>query len=107
MKAIFIIKNNQYLANTGDTINVKKIDYKIGNIIFFKKVLAISTKKKIMIGKPFLDKEYVEAIIKSHKKSKKIHIIKHKRRKHYKKKQGHRQEYTVIKITKISNNNRT
>ncbi|WP_343189709.1 50S ribosomal protein L21 [Buchnera aphidicola (Pseudoregma panicola)] len=104
MKAIFIINNNQYMANVGDTINVEKLNLKIGETITSKKVLMICKNKNSIIGKPFLKKEYVSAKIKSHNKKKKINIIKFKRRKHYKKKQGHRQKYTIIKIIKISNN---
>ncbi|WP_343189814.1 50S ribosomal protein L21 [Buchnera aphidicola] len=101
MKVIFIIKNNQYLANVGDNIIVKKLNKKIGEKISLKKILMISNKEKIIIGKPFIKKEYILAKIKAHKKNKKINIIKFKRRKHHIKRQGHRQKYTIIKIIKI------
>ncbi|BGI51490.1 MAG: 50S ribosomal protein L21 [Buchnera aphidicola (Ceratovacuna japonica)] len=103
MQVIFIIKNNQYMANLGDIINIDKLNLKEGEVFKSKKVLTISKNKNIVIGKPFIKKEYVTCLIKSHKKKKKINIIKFKRRKHYKKTQGHRQKYTIIKIIKISN----
>ncbi|WP_343188083.1 50S ribosomal protein L21 [Buchnera aphidicola (Ceratoglyphina bambusae)] len=104
MKAVFIIKNKQYLAKIGDLINTEKLDYKIGEKVTFKEVIILSNNKNIKIGKPYLKKEFITASIQSQNKNKKIHMIKFNRRKHYKKTQGHRQKYTTIKIINISNN---
>ena len=69
--------------------------------IKFDKVLLISDKKDTQIGKPFIENSIVEGKIKEHYRDKKISIIKFKRRKHYSRIAGHRQNMTRIEITKI------
>ena len=66
------------------------------------KVLLIQNDAGITFGKPFVEGGKVTATIRSHGRHKKVHIIKFRRRKHYMKKQGHRQNYTEIEITGIS-----
>ncbi|WP_343182898.1 50S ribosomal protein L21 [Buchnera aphidicola (Neophyllaphis podocarpi)] len=104
MYAIFLSGGKQYKVIEGQEIKIEKIKDKIGNLIQFKKVLVISKKKNTQIGSPFIKGGIVEAKVNNHIRDKKIVVIKFKRRKHYKKKQGHRQWLTKITITKISKN---
>ncbi|WP_343189322.1 50S ribosomal protein L21 [Buchnera aphidicola] len=103
MYAIFINGGKQYKAKKGKYLILEKINKEKGSKIILKNILMIKKKKKIFIGKPILLKSLIKATIISHNKKKKIQIIKFKRRKHYKKKQGHRQPYTKIQINNIIN----
>ncbi|CAL4043219.1 50S ribosomal protein L21 [Buchnera aphidicola (Tetraneura ulmi)] len=104
MYAIFVCKNKQYKANIGKTIKTEKIEKKTGEKIEFNQILMINTNNCVHIGKPYLKNCIVKGVIISQKKNKKIKIIKFKRRKHYKKQQGHRQKFTEVKITEIIKN---
>lgn len=101
MYAILLDRNKQYKVKIGNIIKCEKINIKLGKKIIFKKIMLLSNKKKIKIGKPILKNIYIEGRIHSHGRDKKIKIIKFNRRKHYKKTQGHRQYYTNVTIEKI------
>ncbi|QJC35061.1 50S ribosomal protein L21 [Enterobacteriaceae endosymbiont of Donacia piscatrix] len=101
MYAIFDNYGKQYKVIEGQIIKLEKIQGVIGNKIEFNNVLLISNKNKLNIGNPIVPGGKVIAEIISHGKNKKIKIIKFRRRKHYRKIQGHRQLFTNIKIIKI------
>ncbi|WP_367670422.1 50S ribosomal protein L21 [Sodalis-like secondary symbiont of Drepanosiphum platanoidis] len=101
MYAIFESGGKQHKVNKGQIIRLEKINLKIGKIIESKKILMLVNNKKIYFGNPFcLNKKILMEIIK-HDRYKKIIIYKFKRRKHFKKKQGHRQWFTDVKILDI------
>ena len=105
MKAIIDIQGQQHIIKPGDIINVNR--YKntlVGEFIAIKKILFIKDNNDIKIGTPFLENYYIKAKVLEHKRGKKIIIFKKKRRKGYEKKQGHRQDLSVIKIEEIINN---
>lgn len=102
MYAVFINGGKQYKVQIGQVLRLEKINCKIGKIIKFKNILLIKKNKKIFLGQPILKNTVIKAYICRHGREKKINIIKFNRRKHYKKKQGHRQNYTSIKIINIS-----
>lgn len=97
MYAIFKIGSKQYKAKHDQIIRVEKLNYKLGEKIEINKVLMISTENEIEIGTPFLKKK-IECKIIKHIRCKKIKITKFKRRKNSRKKSGHRQWVTTIKI---------
>ncbi|QJC32683.1 50S ribosomal protein L21 [Enterobacteriaceae endosymbiont of Donacia dentata] len=101
MYAIFDSCGKQYKVIQGQSIKLEKIKGKIGDNIEFKNVLMIYDKNKINIGTPIIIGAKIIAELISHGKENKIKIIKFRRRKHYKKTQGHRQLFTNIKIIKI------
>ena len=100
MLAVVEISKKQYLVKKGDTLDVQKLKGTEDKITF-DKVLLLADDKKIKVGTPYLEKARVEATIEGDKKSKKVIVYKYNRRKKYRKKQGHRQTYTTIKITRI------
>ncbi len=100
MLAVVEIGKKQYIVQKDDTLKVQKLKDKEGKVIF-DKVLVLAKDEKIDIGTPYLEKVTVEALIEGEFKDKKIIIYKYKRRKKYRKKQGHRQTYTTLKITSI------
>ena len=100
MLAVVEIGKKQYFVKKGDTLEVQKIKEQEGKITL-EKVLLLADEKKVKIGAPYLEKARVEAQIEGEKKAKKVIVYKYKRRKKYRKKQGHRQSYTILKITRI------
>ena len=102
MFAIIKTGGKQYKIKENDTILVEKIKNKKGDKIDIKDVLLLSNdEKNIKIGTPILKGISVKAEILEQKKNKKVTVFKKKRIKNYRKKNGHRQELTVLKILKI------
>jgi large subunit ribosomal protein L21 len=100
MFAVVEIEKKQYIVQNGDVLDVQKLKDPSEKITF-DKVLLVSNQGKVSIGTPYLTGAKVKADIQGQKKGKKIIVYKSKRRKKYRKKQGHRQKYTTIKITDI------
>ncbi|MDD3296952.1 MAG: 50S ribosomal protein L21 [Candidatus Omnitrophica bacterium] len=100
MLAVVEIGKKQYLVNKGDTLKVQRLKEKEGKIAF-DKVLILADDKKVKIGTPYIEKAKVEAEVLGEQKSKKVIVYKYNRRKKYRKKQGHRQIYTTLKITRV------
>ena len=91
----------QYTVAKGEEIKVEKIMGNVGETITFDQVLLTSNGDKIDIGKPFLDGTKVIGRITYQGKNRKIVVFKYKRRKKYRKKQGHRQRFTLVRIENI------
>ena len=103
MFAIVDIKGSQYKVQENDKIFVPKLKGEAGDKVTFDKVLMLSPDdKKFEIGAPLLDKKKVKATILDHVKDDKVIVFKKKRRKGYKVRKGHRQQYTQISIDKIA-----
>lgn len=97
MFAVMQTGGKQYKVSVGDTIYVEKLDLEVGKEIKFDQVLMTTNK----IGNPFVSGAVVTAIIEKQGKQKKIRVIKFKSKKHYYKRQGHRQPYTKLTIKAI------
>ncbi|CUR53825.1 50S ribosomal protein L21 [Serratia symbiotica] len=102
MYAVFQSGGKQYRVNEGQIIRLEKLNFLTGETINFDKILIISKDEKTRIGTPFIQNSKINAKIIAHGRNKKIKIIKFSRRKHYRKKQGHRQWFTDVQITKIN-----
>jgi large subunit ribosomal protein L21 len=101
MFAIVDIKGSQYRVNENDKIYVPKIELEQGKEIEFDKVLMYSPDDKVFeVGSPYLSRK-VKATIIEQVKDEKVIVFKKKRRKGYKVRKGHRQQYTQISIDKI------
>ncbi|NLK65495.1 MAG: 50S ribosomal protein L21 [Tissierellia bacterium] len=101
MYAIIETGGKQYRVQEGDLVRVEKLEIADGETVKFDKVLLIADEGKLKVGKPYVDGALVEAVVENQGKAKKIIIFKYKPKKDYRKKQGHRQPYTQIKIEKI------
>ncbi len=101
MYAIIQRGSKQHKIEVGDTIRTEKIDSKVGEKIELKDVLLIKDEDRVLIGKPYLSGAKVIAEVKEQGRGKKVVIGKFKRRKGYRKKAGHRQEYTTLLIKEI------
>ncbi|ADL56447.1 50S ribosomal protein L21 [Gallionella capsiferriformans] len=102
MYAVIKTGGKQYRVITGETLKVELISGDIGSAIVLDKVLMVSDGEKLSVGKPLLLGATVAATIVSHGRGDKVRIFKMRRRKHYQKNQGHRQNYTEIRIDGIS-----
>ena len=102
MYAVMITGGKQYRVQEGDTLKVETLeDAEAGATIHFDKVLLVGEGETVKVGRPFIEGGKVEATVVSHGRHKKVEILKFKRRKHHMKRQGHRQNYTEVKITQI------
>jgi large subunit ribosomal protein L21 len=101
MYAIIQRGSKQHKIGVGDTIRTEKIDSKPGEKIELKDVLLIKDEDRVLIGTPYLSGAKVIAEIKEQGRGKKVVIGKFKRRKGYRRKAGHRQDYTELLIREI------
>jgi large subunit ribosomal protein L21 len=97
--AIFKAAGQQFKAAKGDTLKVPKLSGEPGSKVSFDEVLLASDGKKVKTGQPTVSGANVTAEIVRHGKGDKVVIFKFKRRKNYRRKTGHRQQFTEIKIT--------
>ena len=91
----------QYKAENGALLKVDKIDAEPGTAINIDTVLLVSD-GTVKVGSPYVAGAKVSAVVESHGKDKKIIVFKYKPKKDYRRKHGHRQQYSIIKIEKIS-----
>lgn len=102
MYAVVATGGKQYRVSPGDRIEVERLAGEVGQTIALDHVMMIGGEDQaVSVGTPRLDDAWVEAQIVAQKRGKKIIIFKHKRRKGYRRKQGHRQSLTALKITGI------
>ncbi|OOB79667.1 MAG: 50S ribosomal protein L21 [Epulopiscium sp. Nuni2H_MBin001] len=101
MYAIIETGGKQYKVEEGAVIRVEKLDVAPGEEVTFDKVLAVSKDDKLTCGTPLVSGTTVKAEVLEQGKGQKIIVFKYKPKKSYKKKQGHRQLYTKVKITNI------
>ena len=101
MYAVIKTGGKQYKVAAGQTLKVETLPTEVGSKFEFDQVLMVVDGDKIDVGKPNLAGRKVTAEVISHGRHKKIRIIKFRRRKHSMKRQGHRQNYTEVKITAI------
>lgn len=100
MYAIIKTGGKQYRVSEGDIITVEKLNAEVGETISFDEVLVMGEGSDLKIGTPFLNSVVSGEVVESGK-GKKVVIYKYKAKKDYRKKQGHRQPYTNVKITAI------
>ena len=96
MYAVIEAGGKQYRVQEGDVITVEKIKAEVGETVTFN-TLLISAEGEVKVGAPYLN-EVVTGTVVEHGKGQKVIIFKYKAKKDYRKKQGHRQPYTRVKI---------
>jgi len=102
MLAIIKTGGKQYKVAEGDKVKVEKLEGEAGAKITFEEVLFIGDEKDVKIGEPFIKGAKVEATIVEQGRHKKVWGIKHKPKKRYKVKFGHKQLFTEVEINKIA-----
>jgi large subunit ribosomal protein L21 len=101
MYAIFRAQGKQFRAEEGKTIQLPRMEAEPGSKITFDEVLLASDGDTIVAGTPTVKGARVEAEVLGEKKGEKIYVFKFKRRKNYRRKTGHRQKYTEVRITDV------
>lgn len=101
MYAVIFSGGKQYRVQEGDTLKLESLPEAVGQTVSFDKVLMVGEGDRIKVGRPYLEGCTVSALVTSEGRHKKIRIIKFRRRKHHEKWQGHRQNYTEVRITQI------
>ena len=100
MKAVIVTGGKQYTVSEGDVLYIEKLEAEA--TVKFEQVLAVLDGENSKIGAPVVEGAAVEAKVIKNGKAKKITVFKYKAKKNEKKKQGHRQPYTKVEITKIA-----
>lgn len=101
MYAIMETGGKQYRVREGDVLRIEKLEGEPGQELVFDKILLVGNGEGVRVGTPFLDDVRIRAEILAQRRGRKILVFKFKRRKDYRKKQGHRQDYTGIRIKAI------
>jgi len=99
--AIAEIAGDQVILEPGRDVAVPKLDLEIGAKYVAAKILFLRTGETVAIGTPYLADTSIETTVKAHQRSDKVIVFKKKRRKGYKVKKGHRQEYTVLSVAQF------
>ena len=102
MYAIIKTGGKQYMVKVGDVLMVEKLDVESGAKVVFDEVLAVGNNGELNLGSPVVSGAKVEATVVENGKTKKVIVFKYKPKKDYRKKQGHRQPFTKVKIEKIN-----
>jgi large subunit ribosomal protein L21 len=102
MYAVIKTGGKQYRVASGAKLKIEQVSADVGSEIVIDQVLMVADGDKVALGTPLVAGASVKAKIVSHGRGDKVHIFKMRRRKHYRKSQGHRQNYTEIKILGIA-----
>jgi large subunit ribosomal protein L21 len=101
MHAVFQSGGKQYRVAPGDSVLVEKVPGNPGDSVTFEKIILTSDGDQVNIGKPYVDNAKIEGRIIRQGKARKVIAFKFRRRKGYRKKIGHRQQFTQLKIENI------
>lgn len=101
MYAVVNTGGKQYKVQEGDILRVEQLEGQVGDSIDFDRVLMLNDGEEVRIGQPLLEDVTVHGQIVAQDKAKKILVFKYKRRKGYRRTQGHRQPFTAVRIDRI------
>ena len=101
MYAIVESGGRQYRAEEGHTFSVEKLPYEVGEQIELNSVLLLANDEEVKVGQPTVDGVSVKATVVDQYRGKKIFIWKYRPRKRYRRRQGHRQSYTRLRVDEI------
>ena len=101
MYAVIETGGKQYRVSEGDAISVEKFPYQVGDEVEFDRVLLVSGEKGVTIGQPVVKGAKVVAKVESEGRGPKILVWKYRPKQRYRRRQGHRQAYTCLRIEKI------
>ncbi len=102
MYAIFQALGKQYKAEEGSVLQLPRMDAEPGTKVTFDQVLLTADGDQVTAGTPYVKGAKVEAEVLREGKEKKIYVFKFKRRKNYRRKTGHRQRFTEVRVTGVS-----
>ena len=101
MYAIIKAGGKQYRVQSGEQLRLESLSAEVGSTISFGEVLLVGSGDSVKVGAPLVSGAKVNATVVGHGRGEKVKIFKLRRRKHYQKTQGHRQNYTEVRIEDI------
>jgi large subunit ribosomal protein L21 len=101
MYAVIKSGGKQYRVESGEQLRVESLPAEVGASVSFAEVLLVGAGDAVKVGAPFVSGATVKATVVSHGRGEKVKIFKLRRRKHYQKTQGHRQNFTEVRIDDI------
>ena len=101
MYAVFRTGGKQFRAEPGKMIRIPSLDLEPGEAVTFQDVLLASDGNEVQVGSPVVEGASVKAEVVRHGRDRKIIVFKRKRRKKYRRKQGHRQGFTEVRVDEI------
>ncbi|HEV3010079.1 MAG TPA: 50S ribosomal protein L21 [Burkholderiales bacterium] len=101
MYAVIKSGGKQYRVESGKQVRVESLVADVGSAIAFEEVLLVGTGDSVKVGAPLVSGAKVKATVVAHGRGEKVKIFKLRRRKHYQRSQGHRQNYTEVRIDDI------
>ncbi len=102
MYAIVEIAGKQFKVRENDTLYVPRLSADVDSTVDFDRVLLVANGESTHVGSPVVDGALVKATVVGHMKADKVLVFRKKRRKRYKVKRGHRQQYTQIQVNELS-----
>jgi large subunit ribosomal protein L21 len=102
MYAVFATGGKQYRAAVGEVVRVEKLEGGIGDTLTLEEVFLVGGEGEVKVGRPKVEGAKLTCEIVGQGRHRKILVFKHKRRKDYRKKQGHRQYFTALRVKEIS-----
>jgi large subunit ribosomal protein L21 len=101
MYALVQIQGKQYKVEAGSRLKVDRLARAQGEEVRFEHVLLTSADGNVTVGTPYVPGAVVKAVVEGHELGRKVLVVKFKRRKDYRRKRGHRQQYTVVRVEAI------
>lgn len=101
MYAVIKTGGKQYRVAKGDEVKIEQLKGEVGDAVTFEQVLLTSNGENVEVGQPILDNSKVVGRITRHGKDRKVVVFKYKKRKGYRRKKGHRQTFTLVRIEDI------
>ena len=102
MYVIFDNGGQQHKVVENETIRLHKLPAAVGERVTFEQILAVGSNGELRVGTPYLPGVTVTGTVLQHGRGRKIRVFKYKPKKHYKRQRGHRQDFTAVRIDRIS-----
>jgi len=101
MYAVVETGGKQYKVTVGETIDVERLKAEIGETVQLDRVLMVADGEKVQVGSPVVDGASVSATVVDHDRARKVIVFKYRAKQRYRRKTGHRQDYTRLRIDEI------
>lgn len=101
MYAVVETGGKQYKVTVGETIDVERLKADIGETVELDRVLMVADGEQVQVGSPVVDGASVSATVVDHDRARKVIIFKYRAKQRYRRKTGHRQDYTRLRIDEI------
>ncbi len=101
MYAVIETGGKQYRVEEGDTVRIERLDAALGQSLTLERVLLVADGQTVQVGAPVVSGARVTATVLGHGRGRKVVVLKYRAKTHYRRKLGHRQGFTTLKIEKI------